>query len=1073
MPNAFHVRALLCVSLVVMTATGMRVQAQTPAVPRGVEIVPITPHGDAVWSMVFSPDGRRLLTGGDDGDAKLWDVASGRLIRTFETDMNQILSVAFSTDGTRVLAAGGGTTETDLVMVWDAASGETVATLKGHKGMVSYVGTSTDGKRWLSYSADSIKTWDAETGGLLTSSTPPKECGRLLTARFVTEPQILSQSSAWDGFAGFCDLASGQWKSNFKLKSPASAVISSDGKRVLIGNDGSIGLYNVATGDLIRAFEQDRRAAHSVALSPDGSRVASGDFNNTIRLWDATSGKLVRTQMHTGDRQVENVIEVAFSPDGRLLASTSGDLTTKLWDVASGRLVRTIGGSTKPMLSVAFSPDGTTVLAGGGDNKLHLWDLSAGRQLRTFDHSGAVNAVTYSRDGARALAGDGDKIIKLWDLATGRLARSIRVNPQTKAYHGRETEEVNVVAISPDGSKLLSGADVPKLWDAATGRLIHDYRTAEIGGWGVGGLAFSPDGKRFIYGINEQFAIADTASGKHIKVIQADDMILSAAFSPDGKMMLSGGRQDTQLRDAETGDVLRSFAGINAAFSQDGGFVVTLDGYEVKLWRTATGELVKHFEVDAYNIKALALSPDGTRVATAHGDSGVRIWNLDSGTLLVSLFGAQDGEWLVITPEGYFAASEKGADLVSIVRGLDVYSVDQLYQQLYRPDLIRQKLSGDPDGVVKRAALKLNLEAVLRSGAAPSVAVVSPADGSTQTGNRLSLDVQLQDQGGGVGRIEWRVNGITMGIQDPAPGSTALGSKVSRTLPVGDGANLIEVVAYNAKNQIASQPVSIVVNAQSGAQKSPPGLFVLAVGINDYRDPQLKLKFAVDDVRAMVDALNKGGRELYRTVEVRTILDSDVTAEKLAEAFDALAVRMQPNDVFVLYMSGHGVTEDGRYYFIPQAFVDDRPDAITASGIGQDKLQDWLSRIPALRAALIYDTCESGSAGDDATSFHGGQKNVAAARLTQAMGRSVLSAALDNAPALEGYNGHGVFTATILAGLADADTNHNQRIEMSELARYLEDKMPAITKTLGIRQLPQIKVVGGDFSLVRRLDARR
>jgi WD40 repeat protein len=1062
----FRVVFLLCASLLVFSPA----QAVAPAqpLPEPFEIVPVVPPSE-IADVAFSPDGTRFISGGGDpGDVQIWNVASGRLIRDLEAD-TQIFSVTSSADGRQVLAAVSGSDNKNGVVVWDAATGNLLHTLTGHKDYAYLVVASRDGHRWLSASRDSVRLWDAETAKLIASYAPSKSCGVALTARFVgAVPDVLFNAAA-EQRSHFCDLAMGKPQTAFPLKDPQSAAISRDGKQVLIGNDGSVALYDVASGKKIHAYEMDRRNAISVALSPDGTRVASGDFNNTIRVWDAKTGKLLRTQYHTGTRQTENWIRVAFSPDGKILATAASDLTIKFWDADSGRLIRTIGGATKAVLSVAYSPDGTSLLTGSDDGRMRLWDLARGRLTRTFDTKDAVWSVAFSRDGTLALSGDGDKMLRLWRVASGQLLRDIRVSRKTNANHGPETADIAAVAISPDNTRLLSGADIPKLWDAGNGYLIHDYQSDALPGWGVGGASFSPDGERIAFTVNQKLAIGDVATGKLIRVIDIPDYGTSTRYSPDGKTLLVAGRKSTELREAASGALLRTFDGVKGVFSRDGAFVLTLDDDELKLWQTTTGKLIKDIETGYYDINGLALAPDARHAVTVHADSGVRVWKLNSDELLVSFFGAIGDEWLAITPEGYFAGSDKGADLISIVRGLAAYSVDQFYQTLYRPDLVRQKLSGDPYGLYKEAARGLNLETVLRSGAAPRVVIESPSEGSAQHVGKIEVQIQLQDRGGGFGRIEWRVNGITMGIRDPSrAGPISVSGRLSRSLPVAEGTNLIEIVAYNAKNLIASQRASVVVEARSAGKTAQPGLFVLAVGVNDYREPRLKLKFAAPDAKAMIAAFTQGGRELYRTIETRTILDSDVTAPKLAAAFDDLGSRMQPSDIFVLFMAGHGATEDGRYYFIPSAFHYTGEDAIRKSAIGQNQFQGWLSRIPALRSVLIYDTCESGSAGA-AARFRGEQRAVATARLTRSMGRTVLSATLDNAPALEGYKNHGVFTWAILDAMTHADSNNDQRIEVTELARYLEANVPAITQTLGLRQLPQISMTGGDFSLVARL----
>jgi parallel beta-helix repeat protein len=152
----------------------------------------------------------------------------------------------------------------------------------------------------------------------------------------------------------------------------------------------------------------------SVAFSPDGRLLASGSYDNTIKLWEVASGREVRTLTgHTGD-----VTSVAFSPDGRLLASGSVDDTIKLWDVATGREVRTLSGHTSDVNSVAFSPDGRLLASGSDDKTIKLWDVATGSLVRTLSgHTSDVNSVAFSPDGRLLASGSDDNTIRLWDIS--------------------------------------------------------------------------------------------------------------------------------------------------------------------------------------------------------------------------------------------------------------------------------------------------------------------------------------------------------------------------------------------------------------------------------------------------------------------------------------------------------------------------------------------------------------------------------------------------------------------------------------------------------------------------------
>jgi hypothetical protein len=372
------------------------------------------------------------------------------------------------------------------------------------------------------------------------------------------------------------------------------------------------------------------------------------------------------------------------------------------------------------------------------------------------------------------------------------------------------------------------------------------------------------------------------------------------------------------------------------------------------------------------------------------------------------------GEWLTITPEGFFVASAKGAELLHVVSGFTTIGIDQVYQSLYRPDLVQQKLAGDPDGKVKEAAAKLDLDKVIGSGAAPKVSIVSPEDRSPADGDEVAVEAVLADQGGGVGKIEWRVNGTTLGVDErglsrvdaeaapPAPAANGPTTTITRTLSLEPGENRIELIAYNKTNLIASKPARITMNWDGDTGATLPKLYVLAVGVNDHWDSRLKLTYAVPDADALAEAFRQSGAgTLYSSVEVRKIEDGDVTTANLDKVFGELAGEVHARDAFVFFLAGHGKTIDGRYYYVPQDFRYEGEQSIVDKGIDQARLQAWFAQIPARRSVLLFDTCESGTLTGEKTAQRGLERVAALDRMTQAMGRTVLSASTDDAPALE------------------------------------------------------------------------
>jgi WD40 repeat protein len=366
-------------------------------------------HSGGVYSIAFSPHGKRLASGSHDKTIKLWDVATGEEMLWLRGHKSEVLSVAFSPDGKRL--ASGSVDKT--IKLWETATGKELLTLKGHSHSVDSVALSPDGKRLASGSGDdTVKLWDAVTG---------KE---LLT------------------FKGH--------------SSDVSAVaFSSDGTHLASGSrDNTIKLWDAAVGKQLLTLTGHSGQVYSVSFSPGGKRLASGSRDKTVKLWNTTTGKEMLTfKGHSGA-----VLSVAFSPDGKHLASGGEDRVIRLYDTVAGRELLTLRGHASNVLSVAFSPDGRRLASASYDQTIKLWDVATRKELLSLKgHSGGVYSVAFSPDGKRLVSGSHDKTIKLWDTVTREELLSL------KGHSGG----VYSVAFSPDGNRIVSvsGDNTVKLWD--------------------------------------------------------------------------------------------------------------------------------------------------------------------------------------------------------------------------------------------------------------------------------------------------------------------------------------------------------------------------------------------------------------------------------------------------------------------------------------------------------------------------------------------------------------------------------------------------------------------------------
>ena len=231
-------------------------------------------------------------------------------------------------------------------------------------------------------------------------------------------------------------------------------------------------------------LEGHTRAVKTVSFSPDGKRIVSGSGDETIRIWDATTGK----ELETLEGHTAGVTSVSFSPDGKRIVSGSSDNTIRIWDATTGKEFETLKGHTADVETVSFSPDGKRIVSGSWDNTIRIWDATTGKELETLEgHTRAVKTVSFSPDGKRIVSGSWDETIRIWDATTGK---------ELETLEGH-TNIVYSVSFSPDGKRIVSGSSdrTIRIWDATTGK---ELEILEGHTGGVSSVSFSPDGKLIV-----------------------------------------------------------------------------------------------------------------------------------------------------------------------------------------------------------------------------------------------------------------------------------------------------------------------------------------------------------------------------------------------------------------------------------------------------------------------------------------------------------------------------------------------------------------------------------------------
>jgi len=1037
-------------------------------------------HELAVVSVAASLDSNYVVTGSRDKSAKLWELSTGREVRSFLGHDFSVTSVDISRDGKYLLTGS----NDETARLWEMETGKEIFSVNPVKERITHVAISPDMKFFvtaaLRYNAH---VYDFNSKKKLTEIEVSPE------SNHNGVDIAISPDSKWVAFGEDNRLvnvySSTDWHKAFTFEYGAGwcggcatyVTFSPDSKNAfMVSHHGSAKKYDLSTGKLVTQYADEIDDPSSIAVSPDGKKVVVAT-KKEIFVWDSESGK----ELYKFNPGVEQEInQTIFSRDSKQLIISCDNNTAFLWDLEKQKTSQTLTGflnlrdkggiNYDPNFiwdmqiakyirfknNLLITPDGKTLIKGKFGSKVKQWDIASGKGIMEFTgHQKAVLCYDLSKDGRRLVTGGGDGKIIYWDVAKGDTIKTIQAHREPILDIHFNSDETKVAASSWD-ARLIT-------WDLSTGKSINFFDFENNSAlnilWSQNDLyLFAGQGKDLkMYELDSKVAVRD--------FVGHSDVVSSLRASADGQKLLSTSWDGSiRLWNIGTGLAEQKFMGHRGAvhiaiFGSDAKTIFSAGAdRSIRVWDITTAKVVRIFDGHKAEVTSLLFSPDNKMLISHSVDGATKFWDLNSGKEFFEHIHFGENEWMVKTPEGYFNGTQEARQFIHFVSGMKTYGVDQFFDEFYRPELlpkifqnrgsdgsqgVNQKLRGSPPPIVKVAVL------------------------ATPDPTKAEVFVKVTDSGMSVENFKLFHNGKRVVASDfKMPSGKGQSTTYRNVVNLIGGTNIFSASASN-KDKVESDPASAEIFSESSDKNSV--CYVVAVGINQYKNPKMILNYAKPDAESFGKTMVDEGK-LFKSIELHSFFDTDASQINILKKLDELAAKIHPEDVFIFYYAGHGSMVDDRFFFIPSesARLYDlsslKKDAIEASA-----LQEKFRNIKALKQLIVMDACQSG-ASVELLASRGAAEEKAIAQLSRSAGIHVMASAGSEQFAAEFTElGHGIFTYLLIKALqGEADgAPKDGKVTIYELKSYLDDQVPELTRKMkGKPQYPYTFSRGQDFPVV-------
>lgn len=879
---------------------------------------------------------------------------------------------------------------------------------------------------------------------------------------------------------------------------------SPDGRFIAFG--GNIDLKNPDSTHIIILDSKNETEiqipAHNASItslqySRDGKYLASASTDKTLKVWKCeVQGNITLHQTFALPR---GIVDIDWAYDRHAIAVAVGNERVYVADVSAAKIsgestnIKTISKHFHPVRCVAFSPDSAVLVSGGDDYLIQMYSAQGNYLKKLFRGSNPITDIAFSYDGHNIV----------FSQETSGLIECITV-PKGKTL-SRYTDFDNTVqslAFSPSSAKgnyevVAAGGSNHNLrvFSASNGKTLkilsnraesishlkfHDNFT----------LSFNTNMKEgnLSKEIDFKNGVVRKSVGEKMEVNYEKHELSKYAIDPYRI------KWKNTIIDYNNGDhparimCLRELAGGYLLLGTDRG----LDLYN------SNGEMMRSLQGLPSTVRAMAVSPDGKWLAAGGDDQKICVWKIDSMGQhnlepSYSYFQETNGEWILWSKEGYFCGSQNAdsylgwqmnseSKILAKINELDSYS-----EALYRPDLIVESYqTGNMDKTLAaKKESRIDLQHLYR--ASPPrfkqpfyIAANTKRDLKEKSTDQfltdtseVTLSVDIQYGGGGIEELNLLQNDKLL-IIDKEFNLVNFKDKVTKEYKVRliPGINKFKVFTINKRK--GKSPADVLEIDCKASNVAISDLYVIVVGLNEYKNAQMNLNYGYTDAKSISEALSKNGKNIFNKVYSYNLYNSEATLSNIKNRITDIKSKCKITDMFILYYAGHGIvlqeeqSDESDFYMVLHDVTSLSGSLIKERGLSSTAMRDMLSSISANKQLVIMDACHS-EAGFKGTGRRGLAEQQAIFQLARSSG-SVFIAACGSEQTAKEFStlGHGAFTYAFLEALSGkADGGKmDKKITVAEIKAYIEDRVPELTlKYSGTAQYPSSYGTGQDFPL--------